>query len=342
MIFIRLIIGTVHQIIEDLSLTEEDHFETLRWRLRNLRKSRDTSRNKSNNLDVWESIDFYSANSVCSGSQMSVDSFDTVEYIPVQHSFIEETSKDIRKPLLKLTMKAARNRLNVLLQHIQFVTQREQVDEKMVAALALELISNQEYDRETSKICQEIINTGTYGNVMKKVSIPTSSYILDILEIGASKYTQLKKLLKQDVKFPSYRLISQFRQEISLSHSVFFVTNSPGGHSIGVSVPYFEIVELTIQRHLLNLDPVVNHSQFPLSVRIADGLDGSGSHNSYNQVNSNPDLNTQSIILFGFKVLSITDNTGLPLYTNYSPNSPFSFGTVSLVALKEIMKMLNL
>ena len=93
---------------------------------------------------------------------MSIDSFDTVESIPVQHSFIEETSKEIRKSLLKLTMKAARNRLNVLLQHIQFAAQREQV-----AALALELISNQEYDRETSKRCQEIINTGTYGNTIK-------------------------------------------------------------------------------------------------------------------------------------------------------------------------------
>ena len=97
---------------------------------------------------------------------MSVDSFDTFESIHVQHSFIEETSKEIRKPLLTLTMKIARNSLNVSLQDIQFAAQREHVDNKMVAALALELISNQEYDRETSKICQEIINTGTYGNAI--------------------------------------------------------------------------------------------------------------------------------------------------------------------------------
>ncbi|KAI6651923.1 hypothetical protein LOD99_4802 [Oopsacas minuta] len=214
-------------------------------------------------------MEFYLVTTCNSGSQMSID---TVDSIPEQHSFIEENLTKIKKPLFKLTMKAARNRLNVLLRHIQFVAQREQVDEKKVAALALELISNQEYDRETSSICKEIIATGTYGNV-KKVSTPMSSYIIDLLEIGAFKYTQLKKLLKQDIVFPSYKVISQYRQEISLSRSVLFVTN-PEGNSIGVSVPYFEILELTIQRHLLSFDSIVNNSQYPLSVRNADGLVG--------------------------------------------------------------------
>ena len=201
--------------------------------------------------------------------------------------------------------------------------------------MLLELISNKEYDRETSKVCNEIVKTGTFGSALNKTSIQTSSYLLDLLEIGACKYTQLKKLLKQEnIIFPSYKIISQFRQEISLSHSVLFV-NNPEGHSIGVTVPYYELVGLTIQRHLLNSSHIVETSQYPISVRIADGLDGSGSHTSYNQVNSNLNLDTQSIILFGFKVLSITENTGYPLYINNSPNSPFSFRAVSLIALKE-------
>ncbi|KAI6646937.1 hypothetical protein LOD99_9031 [Oopsacas minuta] len=250
--------GAARQIIEVHSLSD-DLFETIRWKLRNLRKSRDHYQ-KIYNLNVWEGMEFYSVTTCNSGSQMSID---TVDSIPEQHSFIEENLTEIRKPLFKLTMKAARNRLNVLLKHIQFVAQREQVDEKKVADLALELISNQEYDRETSSICKEIIATGTYGNV-KKVSTPMSSYIIDLLEIGAFKYTQLKKLLKQDIVFPSYKVISQYSQEISLSRSVLFVTN-PEGNSIGVSVPYFEILELTIQRHLLSFDSIVNNSQYPVS-----------------------------------------------------------------------------
>ena len=131
-------------------------------------------------------------------------------------------------------------------------SEREQVEEKKITALLLELISNKEYDRETSKVCNEIIKTGTFGSALNKTSIQASSYLLDLLEIGASKYTQLKKLLKQEnIIFPSYRIISQFRQEISLTHSILFVHN-PEGHSIGVTVPYYELVGLTIQRHLLN------------------------------------------------------------------------------------------
>ena len=160
----------------------DDLFETLRWKIRNIRKSREISR-KQNTLEVWEGIDLYVVTSADSGSQMSID---IVEPRPEQNSFIEENSIEMRKPVFQLTLKAARSRLKVLLKHIQFIAQREQVDEKKVVALALELISNQEYDRETSNVCKEIITTGTYGN-LNKVSIPKSSYIVDLLEIGAYK-----------------------------------------------------------------------------------------------------------------------------------------------------------
>ncbi|KAI6659400.1 hypothetical protein LOD99_10846 [Oopsacas minuta] len=77
------------------------------------------------NLNVWEGMKLYLATTCKSGSQMLIDTFDS---IPEQHSFIEENLTEIRKPLFNLTMKAARNHLNVLLKHIQFVAQREQVD----------------------------------------------------------------------------------------------------------------------------------------------------------------------------------------------------------------------
>ncbi|KAI6651429.1 hypothetical protein LOD99_5236 [Oopsacas minuta] len=145
-------------------------------------------------------MEFYSVTTCNSGSQMSID---TVDSIPEQHSFIEENLTEIRKPLFKLTMKAARNRLNVLLKHIQFVAQREQVDEKKVAALALELISIQEYDRETSSICKEIIATGT----LRKCKVSLDTYVKLYNRSSRNwniQYTQLKKLLKQDIVFPSY------------------------------------------------------------------------------------------------------------------------------------------
>ena len=95
-------------------------------------------------------------------------SLNTVDSIPEQTKFIQ----------LELTMEAGRNRLSVLLQHIQFVAKREQVDERKIAALVLELSSNRKYDREISKVCEEIIKTGTFDNALKK---PSTIYQLLII-----------------------------------------------------------------------------------------------------------------------------------------------------------------
>ena len=145
----RICSDAVFQIIQNLGVPD-DQFETIRRKLRNLQKSRYIY-SKKNILKDWENAEFYSVSTVPDfGSQMSLD---TIDPIPEQTTFIEENSTEIRKPLLKLTMKAARYRLSILLQHVQFVAQREQVEEKKITALLLELISNKEYDRETSKVC---------------------------------------------------------------------------------------------------------------------------------------------------------------------------------------------
>ena len=70
-------------------------------------------------------------------------------------------------------------------------------------------------------------------------------------------------------------------------------------------------------------------------MKISDGLDGSGSHRIFNQVNVYPDLSTKIFNLLGFKVLTITDTNGSNLYCNKFPNSPFSLRPVDLTALKE-------
>ena len=123
------------------------------------------------------------------------------------------------------------------------------------------------------------------------------------------------------------------RREISLADQINIV-RSPQDFPVGTCVPYHILIQHTIERSLLNYDPLIE-SQFPLNVTIADGLDGSGSHRIYNQVNIHPDLSTKSFILFGFKVLNILDNSCNNIFNNSFPNSPFSFRPVPLVALKE-------
>ena len=130
------------------------------------------------------------------------------------------------------------------------------------------------------------------------VKIHSSTFvILCVNYLYFAKYTNLKRL-KGDVKLPSYKLVSQYRKEITLINELEIIRDTEG-MSIGTCVSYHSILGLTIQRLLLTLDPV-SHS---LKVKISDGIDGSESHQIYNQQSNNPGLSTQTFILFGFKVL---------------------------------------
>ena len=196
------------------------------------------------------------------------------------------------------------------------------------------MVSNETYDRDTSRVCKKIIEKGSFNNVVTKISIPKSAHLLDIKEIGSTKYSELKRILNgENVKLPPYKVVSLFRREISLADEMRIVQN-PEGFSVGIAISYHSILSLTIQRTLENLDPI-SDTQYPLNVTISDGLDGSGTHRIYNQINSNPDLSTKSFILFGFKVLTITDTSHNQLFFNKFPNSPFSFRPLALIALKE-------
>ena len=66
---------------------------------------------------------------------------------------------------------------------------------------------------------------------------------------------------------------------------------------------------------------------------MADGLDGSGSHIIYNQISSN--TSTKNYILFCFKPISITTNSGQIAWQNPSPNSSFAQRPVFLCAARE-------
>ena len=94
------------------------------------------------------------------------------------------------------------------------------------------------------------------------------------------------------------------------------------GLTVGASYPYIEMIQHTTERILQTI--VVNQDQYPMEVEIADGLDGSGSHRIYNQINNNPNFTTKNFLLFAFKVLSIKDRNNATLWHNSLHNSPYS------------------
>ena len=85
----------------------------------------------------------------------------------------------------------------------------------------------------------------------------------------------------------------------------------------------------------------LSHSQFPLTIKIADGFDGSGCHQIYNQYEFNPTFSTKNYILFAFKLLSIMDSDNSKVWINNIPNSQFGAQKESISNVKFIMERLS-
>ena len=103
-----------------------------------------------------------------------------------------------RKHILDITSESLTKRLSILLDHIHFIAKRESVDAKKIATLSLEILANREYDRKTTKVCKEIISTGTFAPSNCMLAFDKAGALIDILEIGKWKYTQLRLICKPE------------------------------------------------------------------------------------------------------------------------------------------------
>ena len=99
-----------------------------------------------------------------------------------------------------------------------------------------------------------------------------------------------------------------------------------------VSISYQKIVHQTIIR-ILETNAAV--PQFPISIKIVDGLDGLRSHQMYSQYHSKVNLSTKNYIIFVFRVTSITVCNNNSIYSNDNPNATFGIRPVALIAEKE-------
>ena len=105
--------------------------------------------------------------------------------------------------------------------------------------------------------------------------IDKSTFMLDLLEIGRRKYTNFKRLCKsENIIFPFYSKLAQYRHNVSLTNELVFVHNEIKV-AIGIAVFYKSILHHSLI-HLFETLLSLSDSQFPLTIKIADGLDGSG------------------------------------------------------------------
>lgn len=127
-------------------------------------------------------------------------------------AFETELPQDIRKPLSELALKALRKRLKPILDLINTIADYENVQPKTIAAYTLQIIANEDQDRNTADSMKELVATGSFGCAFKHLPIDKSVFLLDFLEIGKRKYTNLRRLCKPEkIIFPAYNKLAEYR-----------------------------------------------------------------------------------------------------------------------------------
>ena len=141
-----------------------------------------------------------------------------------------------KSPLSQLTLKTSEQGLNPLLNSIDSFAVKEEVDPKIIATYALMLISILSKYVNTSSVYKQIIAKGSFANEIIPMPIDKLAFMLDLLEIGRRKYTNFKRLCKsENIIFPSYSKLAQYRHNVSLTNEFVFVHNEMN-LAIGIAV----------------------------------------------------------------------------------------------------------
>ncbi|KAI6661186.1 Dna-mediated transposase [Oopsacas minuta] len=318
-----------------LNNLEETEHDTVRRKFSTLREDRREYLKRAD-ITTWNAIPFHtplkhprlSTGYQCSDEVMVIGSVSSSQSTSV---FEEDFSKPTRKPLRELSTKGLRSRLSSLLTHLEKVAVQENVSSKELSCYLMMLCSQTEYDFTTTKFCKEIIAKGSFGPVCNKLTCDKAAFLMDSLEIGKKKYIDLRRFLLSDVQLPGYNRLATYRSQICLTNDIFSVDRE---HRVGIAVSYKKLLTRTVNRILTASANEIPSASNPKRIRISDGLDGSGSHRVYQQA-THPNISTKSFILFGFKVISISDTDNKLIWKNPLPNSPFSIRPVAILALQE-------
>ena len=179
---------TLFQLERQLELElDQDIKDSLRALLRRIKDAAKKARKSLDNLegDWWNSeISLELETKV--GLSFEPPSIDVKEATYVHH----------RKDLDNITLQQQRVRLSSVLDSIRVLAEIENTSQVKIAALALQLLSNKIDDRQIAKVSKSIVYDkfhGQFGKTLKKeVDVNKSLFLLDLLEIGKRKYTQLR------------------------------------------------------------------------------------------------------------------------------------------------------
>ena len=130
---------------------------------------------------------------------------------------------------------------------------------------------NYHTDKRTAELGDEII---TVDFNKQPLCLKKTTYLQQNLHLGRSGYQLLKRTVQCSLDLPSWKIMRQYQN--SIMPSIYSDTSITG-----VRFDYITALKMTIKRILINL-PECPASR-NLTVKIKDGVDGSGSHAIYQQ-----------------------------------------------------------
>ena len=126
------------------------------------------------------------------------------------------TESNVKKKNLFSLRLPQRIRLSSILEQIKETATIEGSTPIEIAALALQLLANEVNNLKTAKVAKGIVSSGGFSGInLNYVPVDKALFLLDLLEIGRRKYTQLRQtLLPENIHFPSYSKVANLRNDL--------------------------------------------------------------------------------------------------------------------------------
>ena len=100
-----------------------------------------------------------------------------------------------------------------------------------------------------------------------QLSLDKSAFLIDSLEIGKTKYLELRRtLVSNDLKLPGYNRVAVHRSQINLVDEVRLIHRE---FPIGVGISYTKLLSHSVLRIVMNLN--VDNQDFPLKLKCPMG-----------------------------------------------------------------------
>ena len=144
-------------------------------------------------------------------------------------------------------------------------------------------------DRKIGLDVSDLLENGHH----ESLSLDAASYLQQRCKLGRTAYQDARTILKKynSAVIPSWKELRA--HQIEVTPKLFFIDNP-----IGVKCPYIDALEMTVKRILESIpESRLPDASSDLIFTFKDGVDGSGGHPIYNQLNN---ADTHSIIMSCF------------------------------------------